>query len=289
MATILYNTLLKIKILLLHLHLSVTSANFYSDVYRLYKGYGLKYLFIILFISSTTYSTFLIYDINKLKNYFQHKNPSENTSLIDYIIRQIPNISYDGNGISINQQDEPFIYLHNKYGNKIAIIDPQNKAPYADKVKLPIIFSNNKIIISWLNVDDKRTNFTVGYPTIFGNDTKHLTQENIKEHLGVLLNRTSQLFVYFSIPILLIMQLVSVMLNRSITMIVLYLLTNFFGLSTTIKQAMRLTLLSSGVVILVQPVIINTMPQIIDIIWLLQIWINLLVFLGLTKVKKGLV
>lgn len=56
--------------LLRQLRLSISSIEFYKDVYKNYQGYGIRYLFTLSFIPSIIYCIFILNYIITLKDYF---------------------------------------------------------------------------------------------------------------------------------------------------------------------------------------------------------------------------
>ena len=87
MTTKLFIILSSIRILFRQLYLSITSVDFYYDVFMYYKGYGIRYLFIISFISSLIYSVFLLNNIVILRDYFSTNKTSNYSRDIEVILK----------------------------------------------------------------------------------------------------------------------------------------------------------------------------------------------------------
>ena len=181
--TKLYYSLTPLKILFRQLWLSVTKANFYHDVYRFYRGYGLKYIFTIAAISGLIFCVFILNYIFAFKDYFSTGQSSPTTAAVDYIIKQFPDFDYDGTNISISA--EAPVYLFDQEQRKVAVIDIAGALPVAEKIKIPILFTANKMILTIMdNHDKKRSVISVDYFNIFGKEPKTLTAEVINKEIS---------------------------------------------------------------------------------------------------------
>ena len=76
-----------------------------------------------------------------LRDYFSTNKTSNYSRDIEVILKQLPIIHYDGNNISINEETP--LYLYNSSNNKVAAIDTKNQLPMSERLKIPIIFTNN--------------------------------------------------------------------------------------------------------------------------------------------------
>ena len=132
MTTKLYDILNAIKTLIRTLWLSVSSVGFYEDVYRRYTGYGLKYLFTLSLVSSVIYSAISLNYITTLRDYFNHDKLTPYTANLEHIIKQLPEISYDGKNIKVESEETP-LFLYNNNEGKIGVVDPNNKLNFNDK------------------------------------------------------------------------------------------------------------------------------------------------------------
>lgn len=188
MTTLLLTPFYLLKSLILHLWWSVSSIKFYENVFTSYKGYGLKYIIILSFVSSLICSAIFLDYLKNVQNYLTNNTISQDVENIDHIINQLPTIDYNGQNISI-QEDVP-LFIYNPNNKKILAIDPNNQLLPSDKIKIPILFTANKIIINFLNADTKLVNTTpIKYDQIFGNQPRVLTQEVIKSNFALILNK----------------------------------------------------------------------------------------------------
>jgi len=270
------------------LWLSISSVNFYHDVYKNYRGYGVKYLFTISFISSVLYCLFIFNYISTLRDFFAARAPqnlSYETENIEYILQQLPNIDYDGRKISLDEEQP--IYLYDKNNSKVAAIDIKNQLGYYERAKIPIIFSKDKIIVQVIEVTDKKkSDFNIEYSMIFGTIAKVLTNEVIKKDFANILSRVPKVFIYIIMPVIILFRFITILFEKSFIVILVYLLTNFFGPKSSMQTSIRIVLFSSGVPVLLQPIVSILAPEFKELIFLLQMFANLLLFVALLQIKK---
>lgn len=292
MTTKLYNLFEAPKMLLLHLWWSVSSVDFYRTVYKSYKGYGIKYLFTISFISSVIFCAFLLPVMVDIEDYLSDNRTSEETALLDYVFQQLPEISYDGKSISITEET-PF-YLQDKAGRKILAIDPKNQLNYVERRKIPIVLGASDVLISLssaVNNNSKNVGShevkTLPYKTLFGQENKVFTPESLKlafkEKMGNFIN----IFIFVGMPILIVWRFTSELLEKVLIIVLIYVVTNATKLGTSAKTAIRMVMFSSGAAILLQPLIILTIPTWSNLVWLIQMWSNLLMILAILKVRNN--
>ena len=271
------------NILYNQLRLSISSVEFYEDVYRSYKGYGIKYVFTISFISSIIYCIFIFNYLLTLKDYFVENRSSNSTKTIEYILKQLPAIYYDGSKILV-EQDEP-TFLLDENGNKIAVIDAKNQLPYGERIKIPIIFGSNKITVATIEVTDKKKNtFDIEYSKLFMGRI-NLTEEVIKEQSAKILSQALRIFVYLIMPIIVVVRFCTILFEKSFIVLLVYLLTTFFGPKSTVQACIRMVMFSSGVTILLQPILIIFIPGYSGVVFFIQMFANLLLFLGMLRIR----
>ncbi|MCC8369207.1 MAG: DUF1189 domain-containing protein [Rickettsia endosymbiont of Oxypoda opaca] len=267
------------------LRLSVSSVNFYKDVYRNYQGYGIRYLFVVSFIPSIIYCIFVLNYITTLKDYFDGKHLSKATENIEYIINQLPDIQYNGTKISL-EEEEP-LYLYSKNKNKIVAIDINNQLPLNEKSKIPIILTANKLIINLVEATTKKKLTTdIEYFKIFGPNQKALTPEIVKKYCADSLDKIPGLFIYIGMPIILLFWFVTFLFEKSFIILLVYVLTNLFGPKTPMKICIRLVMFASGVPILLQPIITLLSPALGEVILFLQMFTVGLLFAALWQIKN---
>ncbi|MEG8230714.1 DUF1189 family protein [Candidatus Rickettsia tasmanensis] len=273
--------------LLRQLHLSISSIEFYKDVYKNYQGYGIRYVFTLSFIPSIIYCIFILNYIITLKDYFNGIQSSKVTANIEYIINQLPEIKYNNSNISV-EEVEP-IYLYSKNNNKIVVIDTKNQVSNKEKSKIPFILEENKLKINLIVANTKK-NFlsTVNYSEIFKQNEVILTPEIIKKYFANNLLYAPNLFIYFGMPAIILFWFVTFLLERSIIVLLVYSLANLLTTKTSIQTSIRLVMFSSGVPIILQPVIIILIPELSILLQLLQMFTTCLVFVAIWQINKNL-
>jgi Protein of unknown function (DUF1189) len=271
--------------LLNQLWLSISSVNFYQDVYKSYKGYGIKYIFAVSFISSLIYCIVIFNYLLVLTDYFTENRLTKGTITIEYIFKQLPEIYYDGSKISVDQ-DEP-IYLLDENGNKLAAIDSKNQLSYGEKLKVPVLFSSNNITLTTVEITDKKKSvFNIGYAKLFTPDQKILTEEVIKKHFAKTLTQAPKIFIYILMPIIIAFRFITILFEKSFIIILVYLLTNYFGPKSSWQTCIRITLFSSGIAILLQPIIVIFLPEFSSIIFCIQMFTSLLLLLAMLRIRN---
>ncbi|MGI4776338.1 MAG: DUF1189 family protein [Janthinobacterium lividum] len=284
MTTKLYSLIAGLKILLKQLWLSISSVDFYQDVYKIYSGYGIKYLFTISFISTLIYCSILLSGVINFRNYFTADKESQYTTNLEYIIQQLPDFRYDGTKIYI-EEDTP-LFLYNNEGSKIAVIDLENKLDYDKKNKIPVIFTSSKILISFF-WDKKRINFPVEYKILFGSEQQVLTKYIVKKRIGILLNDIQNLFIYVLTPILIIFTFIASLVRACLLVILVYLATQLLELPAKMKTCIRLALFASGAHTFLAPLISIIVPGGDNVTWIMLLLPSVLLFLSILKMKNS--
>ncbi|APZ30061.1 DUF1189 family protein [Rickettsia conorii] len=273
--------------LLRQLRLSISSIEFYKDVYKNYQGYGIRYVFTLSFILSIIYCIFILNYIITLKDYFNGIQSSKVTANIEYIINQLPEIKYNNSNISV-EEVEP-IYLYSKNNNKIVVIDTKNQVSNKEKSKIPFVLEENKLKINLIVANTKK-HFpsTINYSEMFKQNEVILTPEIIKKYFADNLLYAPNLFIYFGMPFIILFWFVTFLLERSIIVLLVYSLANLLTTKTSIQTSIRLVMFSSGVPIILQPVIIILIPELSILLQLLQMFTTCLVFVAIWQINKNL-
>ncbi|RYE05695.1 MAG: DUF1189 domain-containing protein [Rickettsiaceae bacterium] len=284
MTTKLYSYLDGINILLKQLWLSISSVDFYQDVYKVYSGYGIRYLFTLSFIAATLYCSILLnIIINFNEDFKQDRKSSHYAANLNYIIGQLPDLKYDGN--KINTEEIPFFLYTDKKG-KIVAIDAQNKLDYNQKIKIPIIFTKDKLLVSFL-WDKSKINFPIEYRMLFGTEPRILTKEIVKERINSLLDEVEHLIIYVAAPVLVLFILLAALLRACLLIFIVYMGTQLIGLPTKAKICIRLALFASGAHTFITPLINIVIPALNDMTWIALMLPSTLLFLSILKIKRA--
>lgn len=274
-----------LKILIRHLYLSIRSIDFYKDVYNKYHGYGVRYLFILSFIPSIIYCVFILNYIVTLKDYFNGLHSSKVTNNIEYVLNQLPEIKYSDSKIFV-EESEP-IYLYNKYNEKVVVIDTKNQISNVEKSKIPFVLEANRFTVNLIVANTKKSfPSIINYSDLFKQNQLTLTSEIIKKYFAETLLYVPNLFIYFGMPAIILFWFVTFLFEKSVIILLVYITTTLLRTKTSIQTATRLVMFSSGVPILLQP-IITLIPQLSGVSQLIQIFTICLVFAAIWQIHKN--
>ena len=179
------------------LWLSVSSADFYRDLYGKYKGYGIKYITMIISITSIIYSILFMYNLNIVREYLEPGTDQENNPA-EFILKDWPALEYDGKTIS--KEDPTPVYLITQSGIKLAVIDTAGRLNKAEMQKVPLVFTKDKVIL-WLGnnaAETESTNTALTYDKIFGTDTLVIDHDFIKNL--IFLSRPKYIYLRKTFP-----------------------------------------------------------------------------------------
>lgn len=286
MTTILFGPISWATTLIRHLWLSVSSIEFYRDIYNVYRGYGIKYILTISFLSSFFCCIVLLNQIFDIQNYFTYNVISNNVTNIDHIINQFPDLNYDGLSISPSE-DKTVTYLTNINNDKVIAIDPANTLSSFERDKVPIVLTSNKIILSLINPGEKPL-YTVllNYNKIFVEPVQIINQTSLKASLAEVFKGASQVFIYLFFPSIWLIIFLKAIMEKGFIIVVMYLLANIIGINMPLKTCVRLVLFAGGVFYLMQPVILLILPALNGPLWMIQIWSNLLMIVAVLKANN---
>jgi hypothetical protein len=221
-----------------------------------------------------------------LESYFVNNKASKETVAIEYVLRQFPDINYDGEQISVNE--EMPLFLSDPFGRKLVVIDLNNDLNYQERNKIPIVLTKDKIIVSIVeNTDKARSNMPLPYKNILGNSPLSFTQDSIKQYLGEKFGWIIKLFIYIGMPMYVCFRFLGIILEKILIIILLYIVTNVSGIKTSMETSVRLVMFSSGVVVILQPIAVILIPTWSSLIWIVQLWSNLLMILAILKVRNN--
>lgn len=271
---------LNFKISCYYLYKSISSTEFYREIYENYDGYGIRYNVILSFFAAFMATIILNNYGSNFAKYILNKDNA--ASSLDYIINQFPEINYNGSEIIVANK-EP-IFITNTHGDRIILIDKLNKIDNAQKRNIPIILYSTKMVVQY-NAQD-HSSFELEYRKFLGNEALKLNRSNIKDILISYSKKYTKIISFIIFPLLIFMLLFIHLFNELITVCILYVMFNLFANKSSIKTCIRLALFSDGVSFLCQPVITLLFPGLASIIWIIKIWANFLMIFSITKMTK---
>lgn len=280
MTTLLSNPLPFIKNLFMHLWLSLSSIKFYERVFKKYNGYGITYILNLSLISSVICTSIFLYKLGTIQDYLKNNVMSEKAEDIDFVLKQIPPIEYDGQKISADT-NEP-ILIKNKNGANILAIDPNDKITQNVRNKFPIILLQKELIAKFIDSDgDVKNTFPIKLDQIFGKEPKTLTNEEIKSGLTDLFDQAPRILIYIMFPLTGFLIVLITLLEKMFFIIMIFFVTKFSGLNISIKTCIRLTMYASGFYALFQFIFIFFAREYSSILWVVQTWANILMIMGI--------
>ena len=277
-----------VTILWKHLILSISSVQFYQNVYSKYKGYGIKYISVICIISSVIYCIFIFDIIISLRDAFEH-GKSKN---IEYILSQIPTVHYNGATIELEYADDmpdPF-FIYDAENKKFAAIDYRGTLTPEEKDKIPLIFRKNVVnvnIFEFDGISKKRDSIPINYATILGDSAWTINADSFRSYAVNLLNSASRVFIYVIMPMICLMRCVGVVLSRMFVILIIYVISHFTGMRMNMQTSCRLVMFASGLEVLLQPIMVSIVPQLTLLVPILQIIPGVLMVTALARLKRG--
>lgn len=268
-----------LRTLFILLYKSVTSIEFYKDVHTKFKGYGIKFIFIVLFISSIgmTLNVYLI--IDSVNDYLETGRENHFTSKIEQVLNEIPELEYRDGKLSSELTDPKFIYLNSK--NPLALIDLKNKTNSYSESKEIVHMSEDYININTMFP------FKLYWGDLFGQQEIFIDKNYIKNSIKSILKKIDiwdWVSIFRNLFLVLIIRLC---LDRGLIIGIMWLVAYLSGIRLSLKTIIRLSLFSCGASIMVESCLLIFTSFIAPIVNILHLWTNLLMVLGAVRANKG--
>lgn len=265
------------------LWLSVSSAQFYYDVYNSYKGYGIKYIFVLSMIFAFVLSVFLLNYNNNLILYFSTGKDSPKLQVIGNFLEEFPTLQYDGKSLSL---PAPMSEKEALTNNKTFVLDIDNQLTPAEITKIPIVLRKNNVNITLLDNKGKMIeNFIINYSDFVGKTPQTIDSSYIKNQILEMANSMPRVIIYNIFPIASLLIYCNIVFEKIFLIFVLFFGAKFFGASNSFQSAVRVVLFSSGFTVLFGHIGV-LLPSFGDyIITAIQLWINFLMLAGIVKDK----
>lgn len=244
-----------IKALYRTLFLSITSIDFYKDVRIKYKGYGVKYIITLSLIASIFYSIKIMNNIYLIEDGLIQKN----NSYIENILKQLPEIKY--NGKIIETLVETPYFIEDPLNRKIIAIDTDGKLSFNQRSKIPAIFTKTNLIFVVYYNDDKTEEFSINYSNLLGSEPLFITEDSLRKYMINAFSKNHHIWIYI-LPIMTMVYLLKILLKSTIPILLLYFLSNLFNVNLTIQTSCRLAMFSSGIFLFSYSLLNLLFPQI---------------------------
>ncbi|MBF8246547.1 MAG: hypothetical protein ISN64_00945 [Rickettsia sp.] len=236
------------------LFFSISSMDFYKNVIKNYKGYGVKYFLNIVFLGEIIFLIFFIIYCSQIEGYFSKGKISNLlTKNIEYIISQIPEMKYSDGKLS-NKKQQDFIYLYDISKKPIITIDIGEQS---HNHSTPVILSSEYIYLQPFSKHfDKVAKYKI--LDLLGKEEKILTQDFI---LAILYKIFLQFQDSFTKNLILISLLLFILLSVNLIIyqleiiLLIYIITNLLLFKISFKDIFRTVLFASGIFSLFYPVV----------------------------------
>jgi hypothetical protein len=259
--------------------LSVSSADFYADVHRLYRGYGVRYILNLYLISGVV---LCLWVFNQLLRFEEEMSPSNPN--VEYVLRQIPEINYDGARISTKAQTPFFLYT---VGNrKIAAIDPDGELTASETKYIPFLFLANHVKIPIESVFSNDGGTKAEYKYLFGTSEVVVTGDTLVRYLPQLWKSLNKIYIYLLVPAAGTFYFGVMLLYNIFYASIILFISYFLGITTLPQTAYRMTMFASGPALFLQPLIIITAPRLLPILNFVSLAAWVFMLMGLVQLKK---
>ena len=280
-----YQNLLNIWRRFFHnIFLSLTSVDFYANVYANFKGLGIKHLLTASFVSVIFFSFPVLREVDIATRYFKYNEQVGYANIIEQIFQYMPELVYDGKKIINPALQNQIFYIKDKTHN-VGVIDLNSKLREKElkKKNLFFIISN-----SALKINLKNKEFVINYQYILGTNPITLTSTEIKNYIADLLTSVKNQFFYSTFFMFLIMIPISILVQNIPLVFIIPIVTTLV-FNQTFKQGIRIVLFGISGIMVVQSVLFLTAPSLNDLIGsFLSIWIIVLIVKGLIKYSRFL-
>lgn len=262
--------------------LSLSSTQFYYDVYNFYKGYGIKYIFVLSMIFAFILSLFLLNYNNNLILYLSGQQDSPKFQVIGNFLDEFPVLQYDGKNMILPDSSPEKIVL----SNKTFVLDIDNKLTPSEITRIPVVLRKNNVNITLMDNKGKMIeNFIMNYPDLIGKAPQTIDSAYLKNQILEIANSLPRVIIYNIFPIASVLIYCNIVFEKVFLIFLLFVCAKFFGSGKDFKSAVRVVLFSSGFTVLFGHIGI-LLPLFGEyLIYAIQLWINFLMLAGIAKGK----
>lgn len=265
---------------------SVSSQKFYPDLYKNYKGFGVKYIATIISFTSIIYVILAYSNVLIVRNYLEQGGDEDNP--IEYIIRQWPEISYSAGSISWDEE-EPLL-INNSSGKTVIAIDPDGKINAKKSSKIPIVLKSKNILISIEDMDDKKSagpkEMSLGYKKVFGKEDLLINSDTLRDKLVSLIDSINIFILILLVPLIISVRLALHIFSNLFSILLFYVIFLWLGLRPTLKSATRIILFTGGAAEIAHVILALIYPQLVSISSMVEYWAIILAIYSITKTYR---
>jgi hypothetical protein len=282
MTTFLLNISNTITILFRILIDSCKSKNFYTKVLREFSGYGFRYIFTLMYISTVIVTIIIIFQMEPIKQYLTNRVVTNNSTLIlDGILKDWESFTYNGKIIE-SDKDEP-IMIKAKNGKVLVAVDSKDEIAGNIKKDIPLIFGKSKLQIAMTKSGDAANHISFGYSNFLGNSTTNIVidSEFILQQFKKYINYFDRVLIYIVMPLTLIFNLFALFFERLLMIGIVYFgIFSFASKHASVKSAIRIVMFSCGLSALIIPYAL-IYPFAATLAGIVQLWTSILVVMSI--------
>lgn len=233
----------------------VSSPKIYSDILKNYKGYGLKFSSLVVLLITIIFLFGFSINLEIFEKNLYSKHSKESTNL-DYIINQIPEINYNGDSISLDVKQP--LFIKNPKDFTIAAFDLNGNIKISEKKNIPMIFQKNEVIFPNMNYIQ-----SIKY-SMFDREKKIITHTDIK---NLIINKIESLknnFVILAI-ILYFVTFLDYLIQNILIITLSYFTCKFMKLRFSFEDIVRSVLFASAPSAILSTILIFTFPLLLGI------------------------
>ena len=269
------------------LWLSVSSTGFYSDLYSKYKGYGLKYISMIISVTSIIYAILFMYNMITIRNYLEPGAEQDNNP-VEFMLKNWPILQYDGKTLS-SENPAP-VYITTQSGVKLAVIDVAGTLSKDELQKVSIVFAKDKLIL-WLGGDSKNSTKELSsgvltYDKIFGAASLTIDRDFIKSFMFDELKYIGPLSFCLGLPLLILLRLAIHVSRNLFSIALLYVILWWMRKAPNVKAVSRVIFFSSGVTEFVTPFVLIIYPPLAPITVFIEYWAVMLAMYAIARSRN---
>lgn len=280
MTTSVSSFILYIKTICILLWKSVSSIDFYSQVYKKYRGYGVKYIATLCFFCVILYTVALIDQMSIIREGLLRAD----NNYIEHILRQIPAMNYNGNSLS-SSSDAP-VFINDTDNRAIALIDLSGVVSFSEKVKIPLLFLKNNMVFNIISASKGNREITFEYSNVLGKDQLEITESTVRSGLIKALSINLRSFCYI-VPLLFVMYFMQIILKLITPVGIVYFGLNIYGYQIEVKTAIRLVMFASGVFVIMNACLMLLWPQFIMFADVANVLAGSLMVISMIKEKNN--
>lgn len=223
--------------------LSLTSVKFYQALYKHYKGFGFKFLLMVMSLTSVIFMSMTYASIQKISNSLAN---SENSSLNDVLI-QVPSMEYKAGKLFYD--GDPLI-ITDKKGRSMIIVDPEGKLSAQNKEDTAIIFAKKQLIIN-VNFSVFLGSRSIDYEDLIGLEERVVDYHFIKDFIVNKISSMNILFIALATILMIFISSASHIMSNLFWVFACFAFLLMIGLRPSIQSAFRITMFTTASPILV--------------------------------------